>query len=123
MAAEPLVQANMSGTSLIAHLSGDMDYQTAPIFRERLRDEMAGDQQRVVLDLSAVPFCDSSGLNVLLWAWRQAEEAGVVLVLACVPAKVKRVLNIIGMDGLMPVYDTVAEASDSAASGPRPAGV
>ena len=66
----------------------------------------------MVLDLSAVSFCDSAGLNVLLWSRRHADQAGAVLVLACVPAKVRRVLDMSGMDALVRVYDTVAEADD-----------
>ncbi|MER8226293.1 STAS domain-containing protein [Streptomyces sp. NPDC094143] len=113
MTAEPSVQAtDTSGTSLIMQLSGDMDYETAPFFRERLLDEMAGGQRRLVLDLTAVSFCDSAGLNVLLWAWRQADQAGTVLVLACVPPKVQRMLNMTGADTLVTVYGTVAEAGD-----------
>ncbi|MEV6963369.1 STAS domain-containing protein [Streptomyces sp. NPDC051207] len=89
-----------------------MDYVTAPVFRERLLDEMAGGQRRVVLDLSAVSFCDSAGLNVLLWGWRQADQAGVVLVPACVPPKVQRRLNMTRVDTIVRVYDTVTDAVD-----------
>ncbi|KMS66904.1 hypothetical protein ACH49_29035 [Streptomyces leeuwenhoekii] len=112
MTVEPSVQANTSGTSLIVQISGDMDYQTAPVFRDRLLDEIARGQQRVVLDLSAVSFCDSAGLNVLLWAWRRAEGAGAVLVLACVSPKVQRMLTMTGVDTVLRVFGTVAEAED-----------
>ncbi|WP_225859726.1 STAS domain-containing protein [Streptomyces albicerus] len=46
-----------------------------------------------MLNLSNVSFCDSAGLNVLLGAWRQAAECGVVLVLACVPEPLRRILQ------------------------------
>ncbi|MEU0042961.1 STAS domain-containing protein [Streptomyces werraensis] len=102
----------MSESSLFVQLGGEMDYETAPVFRERLLEEMAGGQRRVVLDLSGVSFCDSAGLSVLLGAWRRADQAGAVLVLACVPPKVQRMLNMTGMDTVLRVYDTVAEAGD-----------
>lgn len=60
--------------------------------------------------LSAVSFCDSVGLDVLLWAWRQAEGAGSVLVPACVPPNLQRMLSMTGVDSVLRVYDTVAEA-------------
>ncbi|MCG8970337.1 STAS domain-containing protein [Streptomyces sp. CL12-4] len=66
----------------------------------------------MVLDLSAVAFCDSSGLSVLQGAWRQAEGVGGVLVLACVPPKPRRMLRVTGMDIALQVYGTVAEAED-----------
>ncbi|MEV5434478.1 STAS domain-containing protein [Streptomyces sp. NPDC052682] len=112
MTAEHSVHANPMGTSLIVQVIGDMDYETAPFFRSRLLEEITRGQQRVVLDLSAVTFCDSAGLNVLLWAWRQAEQAGVVLVLACVPPNLQRMLSMTGVDTVVGVYGTVAEAEN-----------
>ncbi|KUN40455.1 hypothetical protein AQJ30_07360 [Streptomyces longwoodensis] len=91
-------------------LSGDIDYLTASFFQDRLLEKIALGRQRVVLDLDAVPFCDSAGLNVLVHAWQQAKQTGAVLVLACAPQKLQRMLRMTGIDTLMPVYGTVAEA-------------
>src|SRR3712207_158744 len=110
MTGEPSVQANTSGTCLVVQVSGEMDYQTVSFFRGRIGEEIARSQGRVVLDLSAVSFCDSAGLSVLLWAWRRAEGAGSVLVLACVPPNLRRMLSMTGVDGVLRVYDTLAEA-------------
>ncbi|WP_143663530.1 STAS domain-containing protein [Streptomyces sp. NRRL B-24085] len=113
MTAEPSVQANASGTSLTVQVGGDMDWQTAPFFRERLLGEITTGQQHVVLELSAVSFCDSAGLNVLLWAWRRAGQAGSMLVLARVQPKVQRTLAMTGADTVLRVYDTVREAENA----------
>jgi anti-sigma B factor antagonist len=102
---------------LIVRVCGEMDYQTAPFFRARLGDEISQGQRCVVLDLSEVSFCDSAGLNVLLWAWRQTGGARAVLVLACVPKDLRRVLAMTGADSLLSVYDTVAEAEAEMAVG------
>lgn len=66
----------------------------------------------MVLELSALMFCDSAGLNVLLWARQQAKRAGAVLVLACVPATLQQMLAMTGVDTVVRVYGTVAEAED-----------
>ncbi|MGW0916844.1 STAS domain-containing protein [Streptomyces sp. NPDC002784] len=110
MTAEPSVDTSASGTCLILLLSGEMDWQTAPFFRTRLVDEIARGLRRVVVDLSGVSFCDSAGLNVLLCAWRQAEGAGSVLVLASVPPKLQRTLTMTGVDTVLGVYGSVTEA-------------
>ncbi|MFF9453575.1 STAS domain-containing protein [Streptomyces flaveolus] len=47
-------------------IGGEMDHLTAPFFRACIGEEIVRGQQRVVLDLSGVSFCVSSGLNVLL---------------------------------------------------------
>ncbi|MER5223876.1 STAS domain-containing protein [Streptomyces flaveus] len=62
-----------------------------------------------MLDLSNVSFCDSAGLNVLLGAGRQAAESGVVLVLACVPEPLRRILQMTEADQILRVYDTVTD--------------
>ncbi|WP_381568162.1 STAS domain-containing protein [Streptomyces eurythermus] len=67
-----------------------MEYETASLFHDRFPDGTIRETRYVVLGLSAAAFCDSSGLNVLLWAWRQAEEAESAMGLACVPANVRR---------------------------------
>ncbi|GAA2768504.1 STAS domain-containing protein [Streptomyces paradoxus] len=117
MTAEPSVAASVSGMCLAVQLGGDMDYQTAPFLRGRIGEEIARGLRYVVLDLSGVSFCDSAGLNVLLWAWRQAGGAGSVLVLACVPLNLQRMLSMTGVDSVLPVYGTVAEAEAEMAAG------
>jgi anti-sigma B factor antagonist len=64
-------------------------------------DEIPRGQRCVVLELSQVSFCDSAGLNVLLWAWQQAKKTDAALV-----------LTMIGVDTVVWVYETVAEAAD-----------
>ncbi len=117
MTAEPSTDASESGVCLVVRLGGEMDWQTAPFFRNRLVDEIARGLRCVVLDLSAVSFCDSAGLNVLLVAWRQAEEAGSVLALACVPGFLQQMLTMTGVDSVLRMYGTVTEAGNEMAGG------
>lgn len=60
--------------------------------------------------------CDSAGLNVLLWARREAERAAVVLVLTCVPVKLHRVLQMTGADQVLRVFAAVTDAEAAALS-------
>ncbi len=111
----PSVETIASGRCLIARVSGEMDYATDPVFRPQFKELLARGDRFIVLDLSRVSFCDSAGLSVLLGAWRQADERGAVLMLACVPAPLRRVLQMTGMDQVLRVYATVTDAE--AASG------
>ncbi|AQS71111.1 STAS domain-containing protein [Streptomyces pactum] len=106
----PSVVARVSGVCLTVQFGGDMDWRTAPYFRDRLLGEIARGPRCVVLDLSSVPFCDSAGVSVLLWAWRQVEGAGAVLVLACARPQVARTLTLTGVDSVLRMYGSVAEA-------------
>jgi anti-anti-sigma factor len=87
-----------------------MDYLTDPMFRPRLKDLIARGERFIVLDVSGVSFCDSVGLNVLLGAWREAHASGAVLVLACVPEPLQLILRITGVNHVLRVFDTVADA-------------
>ena len=87
-----------------------MDYLTEPMFRTQLKELIARGDRFIVLDLAGVSFCDSAGLNVLLGVWRQADAGGAVLVLACVPESLRRILQMTGVDHVLRVFDTVADA-------------
>lgn len=69
-----------------------------------------------MLDLTDVSFCDSAGLNVLLGARREAEKAEVVLVLACVPHKLHRILEMTGADQFLRVFCAIADAETALGS-------
>lgn len=87
-----------------------MAYVTDPLFRPQFKELIAQGDRFIVLDLSGFSFCDSAGLNVLLGAWRQADAGGAVVVLACVPEPLRRILQMTGADQLLQVYDTVTDA-------------
>jgi anti-anti-sigma factor len=108
--ADPSVETLAAGRCLVARVSGEMDHATAPVFLPQFKELIARGDHSVVLDLSGVSFCDSAGLNVLLRAWRQADASRAVVVLACVPDPVRRILEMTGADQLLRVYDTVTDA-------------
>ncbi|MGW6012891.1 STAS domain-containing protein [Streptomyces sp. NPDC055210] len=108
--ADLCVETAVSGRCLIARVSGQMDHVSGPALRARLRELIMQGNRFMVLDLSGVSFCDSAGLNVLFGGWRQAHAVAAVLVLACVPARLRRMLQITGADQVLQIYGTVADA-------------
>jgi anti-sigma B factor antagonist len=59
-------------------------------------------RQRVVLDLAELRFMDSTGLRILLKAKRTAVEGGWVLVLRSVPPNIRRLLELAGVQDVIP---------------------
>ncbi len=100
----------MSGPCVVAKVRGVMDYVSKLELRGRLMAAIDRAERAVVLDLTDVSFFDSAGLNTLLGARREAERAAVALVLACVPHKLHRILEMTGADQFLRVFDTVADA-------------
>ncbi len=65
----------------------------------------------VVADMSGTAFCDSSGVQVLLAAHQRAVARGCALRVVVRPGGgVARVLAIVGLDRILDVYASVADA-------------
>ncbi|MFF7448352.1 MULTISPECIES: STAS domain-containing protein [unclassified Streptomyces] len=50
----------------VLRVSGELDLVTSPVLRQRVHDVVADGRHGLVLDLSEVFFCDSSGVGVLI---------------------------------------------------------
>lgn len=66
--------------------------------------------KELVLDLSSVEFCDSSGLSSLLFAERQMRENGGRVKLAGLTNNVASLIKISQLDRVFSIYPTVDDA-------------
>ncbi|MFD5476851.1 STAS domain-containing protein [Streptomyces hawaiiensis] len=82
----------------VLHVAGDLDFARAPVLRGRLDRLSLSPGRCLVLDLSGLEFCDSSGITALLAARQHALAADADAVLAAVPANLLRVLTLVGLD-------------------------
>ncbi|MFD9597130.1 STAS domain-containing protein [Kitasatospora sp. NPDC059973] len=85
--------------------SGELDLDQVPRLDAALRDTLAVRSAPPVLlvDLGAVTFMDSTGLNALPRARIEAERQGTTLHLARPSASVARILELTGADHVFPV--------------------
>ncbi len=88
-------------TTVSAELKGEFLILCTPELKE------------LVVDLSDVEFCDSSGLSALLIAERKMRENGGVVKLAGLHKKVLSLIQISHLDRAFQIYDTVAKATKS----------
>ena len=102
------------GDSLIVAIRGDLDVVTGREFDEYLTVARR-DHGRIVLDLSAVDFMDTSALAVIVGHWKGLAAAGGTLCLAGPRYRYTKSLWITGLADRLPLYDTVDQA---VASGP-----
>ena len=65
----------------------------------------------LVVDLTDVEFCDSSGLSALLIAERQMRGHGGKVILVGVHKKVMALLKISQLDRVFQIFDSVAKAT------------
>lgn len=105
---------SLSG-QVIVTASGEIDLYTAPRLQGELAAVLAGGSPvQVLVDMSGVEFCDSTGMNVLLAAMKRAHEHGGKLSLAGPQPAVRKILQVTGLDSVFTVVD---EGSDPAGGG------
>lgn len=98
------------GDAVVVAVEGELDLFTAPFLRDEVRDAIKQDGPRLVLDLQQLSFMDSSGLSVLIEAWRLATGEGGGVSLAAPQAPVARILRTTGLDRRIKVYSDVDTA-------------
>lgn len=110
------VTGDERGDWAVLQVSGELDLVTSPVLRQHVHDVVAEGRHSLVLDLSEVLFCDSSGVGVLIAARRLIRSCRGSLRLI-LPAQgavdgshVNRVLGALGVRRLFEVYPDVAAA-------------
>lgn len=92
----------------VVTLSGEVDLYTAPEFHETLL-RVADSARRIVVDLSAVTFLDSTALGVLVGGAQRLPDDGALLIV-CGDDRLWRTLEIVGLDRVFAVHPTLEEA-------------
>ncbi|MBW1603982.1 STAS domain-containing protein [Streptomyces sp. JJ66] len=109
------------GEWTVLRVSGELDLVTSPAVRQHVHDAVADGRLHVVLDLSHVLFCDSSGVGVLIAARRlmHACTGSLRLILPAQGAvdgsHVNRVLAALGVRRLFACYPDLDAATDVSA--------
>ncbi|MFD4167153.1 STAS domain-containing protein [Streptomyces sp. ZG43] len=102
----------------VLHVAGELDLVSSPVVRQRVHDVVAKGRHELVLDLSDVLFCDSSGVGVLIATRRliRSCQGSLRLILPAKGAEdgshVNRVLAALGVRRLFEVYPDVTAALD-----------
>lgn len=98
-------------TGPVLEIVGELDFVHAPQLRELLSVLVLRPGQRLILDLSELSFCDSSGIAALLAAHNQALAARADLALVAVPPHTLRILRNVGLDQIFPLFPDTATAT------------
>lgn len=96
---------------VIASLGGELDVACTAVLRERLAGLLRPRGSELVIDLSKVSFCDSSGLAVLVGTGRRARALGGALRLAAPAPAVASALRLSGLLRQFDVFPTVVAAT------------
>ena len=93
---------------------GELDLATAPRLCSALDAARVHRVKRLVIDLTGVDFCDSTGLRALLGASRELRVSGGRFAVACLPGgAVERLFDMVGARETLRVYASADEARAS----------
>lgn len=79
---------------MLVQVSGDIDYSRSPELRVELLKLLHQSPRRVIVDLTAVPYMDSSGVATLVEALQVQRKQSGKLVLCGLQPKVKGIFEI-----------------------------
>lgn len=92
--------------------SGRLTVTGAPQIRQAVGDLVEGGRTRIVVDLAATEFIDSSGLGALVGALKTARLAGGDLRIAAAPEQVRMVLRLTNLDRVLKNHPSAEAAFD-----------
>ena len=97
-AVNPLVveRSRVDGYELLA-VEGELDIATAPRMIAALSEAFADLERPLVVDLSSVDFMDSTGLALLMNAYRRVKRHGQGFAIVCPHGPISRVFEIADM--------------------------
>lgn len=96
---------------VVTSVRGELDLDTAGELRRRLGAE-DGDGRRRVVDLSECTFIDSTGIGLLVRAYRVAERDGdsELAIVATPGGQVRQTLRLTNVDSKIPVLGSIEAA-------------
>jgi len=106
---QPVTGVEERDGAVIVQLAGELDLYNAHVVREQLFAAAASEPDRLIVELSAVTFIDSTGLGVLIEARTRMANRRAFL-LAGPGLETRRALEISGLDRHFAVHDSLDAA-------------
>ncbi len=107
---DPGIKMHTSQRPNVFSPDGAIDLHVSPEMRASLRALIDQKPKRLVVDLTRVPYVDSSGLAVLIGAMQSLEHQGGVLMLAGARETVRLILATARLDEYFKLFPTVEAA-------------
>ena len=100
------------GSALVLLPDGRLNMVAAPRLKAAIDEAVASGNARIVVDLSAVSFIDSSGLGSLIAGLKRTRQASGDLRITGVNQQVSTVLRLTNLDRVLRTHDSVEAATD-----------
>lgn len=97
----------------VVAVRGEIDLFTAPELKQKLTDAIEGGKMRIVVDLTATTFLDSTALGVLIGAVKRLRTRDGALVIVNIDQNIAKTFEITGLDQ---IFTIVAERDSAIAA-------
>ncbi|MGW5263261.1 STAS domain-containing protein [Microbispora sp. NPDC004025] len=106
---------------LVVALDGALDYTNAERLRQDIEAALGEERRELILDLSPLNFCDSTGIRILLSVRKLLQERKGTVTLAGLNPRLARIFRTTGLINAFAVAPDLAEAVEmvGARSTPR----
>ncbi|WP_433240778.1 STAS domain-containing protein [Streptosporangium sp. CA-135522] len=94
----------------VVALSGDLDFTNAEQLRDDIHTILAPDHHDLVLDLTDLDFCDSTGIRIFLAIRKLLQERGGTVALTGLNSRLTRIFRLTGLVQAFIIQPTVADA-------------
>jgi anti-sigma B factor antagonist len=94
----------------VVRVVGRIDANSVALFEEKLKEYVETDHLHLVFEADATTYLNSSGVRVLISAQKALKPRGGRLVISQPSERVKEVLQIAGLESVIPVYETTEAA-------------
>ena len=111
-----LAEAQQGNGAVVLTIGGELDIATAPELRARVAAVMDAGARRLVLDLRAVTFVDSTALAVFVGARSRLAEDGQIALVIAPDSYARLILEVTGLVGPLNVVETLEDAIDQVAA-------
>jgi anti-sigma B factor antagonist len=105
-----LANENIADGISVIHVSGELDVYGSDPARSLITKLISDGCTRLVLDVRAVDYLDSTGLAMLVGALKRTQAAGGTAVLICGSERILKIFTITGLCKVLRVFDSIQAA-------------
>src|SRR5437588_9414462 len=108
-----LLPVDGDDSARVAELSGAIDGNTVPDFQQMLEKVKTEGVRRLILDMSKIKYVNSTGLGSLVKYADSFKNSGGGMALIKVPAKVKIVIEMLGLNAFFDICTDLGAALEA----------
>ncbi|WP_326826649.1 STAS domain-containing protein [Streptosporangium sp. NBC_01756] len=91
-------------------LAGELDFTNAERFHHDLQESIGSEPCDLIIDLSDLTFCDSTGIQIFLAVRKLVHDRGNTIALARLHPRLERLFHLTGLTDAFSVQPTVDDA-------------